>query len=68
MKRKLSFFIDNSMSCVAATLIANDHVIQLCQQINHSSLAFIAPVNTDNHTVAHWSASSFFSSLLMISR
>ena len=53
VQRKLAILIDDGMTGVAAALIANHNVIVLGQQVHHTALAFIAPVNTNDCTISH---------------
>ena len=54
MEGKLSLFIDYRMSGIAAALIADDHIVVLCEQIDHPALAFITPVDADDCTHSHF--------------
>ena len=53
MQGKFAPVIDNRMTGIAAPLIADDIVILLCQQIDHASFPFVAPVDADNDTISH---------------
>ena len=53
MQRKFAMLIDDSMSCVSAALIANNHIVILRQQIHHAALALIAPVDAYDCTIRH---------------
>ena len=51
MQCEFSFIIYNGMACIAAALKSDYNIIILGQQIDHASLAFIAPVNAYYCTV-----------------
>ena len=53
MQGKLAVLIDDGMAGVVAALIANDNIIILCDEVDHAALAFIAPVDADDCTIAH---------------
>ena len=53
MERKLSLVIDDRMAGIAAALIANNHVIVFREQIDHTALSFIAPVDAYDCAVCH---------------
>ena len=53
MQGKLAVLIDDGMTGVVAALIANDNIIILCDEVDHAALAFIAPVDADDCTIAH---------------
>ena len=51
MQRKLAELVNNGVACVAAALIAHDYIIIPCEEVNHSALALVAPVDAYNCTV-----------------
>ena len=53
MKCKLAVLIYHRMSGVAAALIAYDKVKPLGQKVDHTTLALIAPVDTNNRAITH---------------
>ena len=50
---EFAVFIDNGMPGVAAALVADDHVIIRREQVYHTALAFVAPVNANDRCVCH---------------
>ena len=50
---KLAVLIDHRVPGVAAALIADDHVVILCQQVDHAAFSLIAPVDAHNCAVLH---------------
>ena len=56
---ELALFIDDGVAGVVAALIADDDVIVLAEQVDHTALALIAPVSTNNRS-QHSAFSSFF--------
>ena len=57
MQGELTLLIDDRMSGVSAALETNDDVVLFRQQIDHTALAFISPVNTHDCAVFHVFAS-----------
>ena len=53
MQRKLPIVVDDGVARVAASLIADDHVKVLRQQIDHAALALVAPVDAHDRTGFH---------------
>ena len=53
MQGKLAVFVHNGVTGVVAALIADDHVKIAGDQVDHTALALIAPVDADDCTVAH---------------
>ena len=53
MKGKFSFLIYHRVTGIAAALIAYDNVKLLGQEVDHTALSFIAPVNTYYRAVFH---------------
>ena len=53
MQRKLAVFVHHGMPRVVAALIPADHIILAGDQIDHPPLAFVAPVDAYDRTVAH---------------
>ena len=47
---KLTQMVDNSVTGIVAALIADDYIIILRKQVDHSSLAFITPVDANDCT------------------
>ena len=47
MKREFTELVNDGMAGIATALISDYYVMILSQQVNHSSFAFIAPVNAD---------------------
>ena len=48
IKNEFAFFVYNGVPGIVAALIARNNVILFAEKVNHSSFAFIAPVNSDN--------------------
>ena len=48
VKDEFAFVVDDGVSCVVSALIADDDVLLLRKQIDHSALAFVTPVDTNN--------------------
>ena len=53
MEGKFTVFVHDGMSCVIAALIPADDVIISCNEVNHTALAFVAPVDAYDRAVAH---------------
>ena len=51
MQGEFPEWIDDGVARVAASLIADDHVKVLRQQIDHAALALVAPVDAYNSAV-----------------
>ena len=67
MQSKFAVLIDYGMACVAATLIAYDDVVAFRQQVYHSALALVTPVDAYDCTVSHCYPPNLVSSRFMIS-
>ena len=48
IQNKLALVVDNSMSRVVPALIAADNVIIRGQQVDHTTLSLVSPVDSDN--------------------
>ena len=48
IEHKLAFVVYDGVSRVVSALIAHHHVLRLGEQIDHASLAFVAPVDTND--------------------
>ena len=53
MQSELTLFVDYGVAGVTAALITNHHVKLAGQQVHHTALAFVAPVDTNNRTIGH---------------
>ena len=53
MQGKLAVFVHNGVTGVVAALIAADDVVFSGDQVDHTTLALVAPVDTHNCAVAH---------------
>ena len=51
VQRKFTILVDDGVTRVAAALITDDNVIIGADQIDHTPLAFIAPVDSDDRTI-----------------
>ena len=67
MQGKFAVLIDYGMACVSATLIADDDVVAFRQQVYHSALALVTPVDAYDCTVSHCYPPNLVSSRFMIS-
>ena len=47
VKDKLAPIVDNGVACVIAALIADDYIVFLAEQVNHSALTLVSPVGAD---------------------
>lgn len=48
IEHEFAFVVDDGVSCVVAALIAHHDVLFFGKQIDHSALAFVTPVDTNN--------------------
>ena len=67
MQSKFAVLIDHSMACVAATLVTDDDIIAFRQQVYHSALALVTPVDAYDCTVSHCYPPNLVSSRFIIS-
>ena len=51
MQRKLAELVYDGVACVAAALKSHDDIIIFREQVDHSALALVAPVDAYNCTV-----------------
>ena len=57
VKCEFTLLVDDGMAGVPAALETDDHVVVLRQQIDHTALAFISPVDAHDCAVTHKCAS-----------
>lgn len=48
IENEFALVVDDGVSCIVAALITHDNVLLFGKQVNHSALAFVAPVDTNN--------------------
>ncbi|CDB87439.1 putative uncharacterized protein [Firmicutes bacterium CAG:170] len=59
MQRELAVFVDDGVARVVAALIAADDVIFSGDEIDHTALSLVAPVDSNDRTIAHNRCSPF---------
>ena len=53
VQRKLAVFVHDRMTGVVAALIANDHIELIGKVIDHTTLAFVSPVDSNDCSIRH---------------
>ena len=48
IQNKFAQMIDDGVARVVAALVTNNHIIFFGEQVNHSALALVSPVDTNN--------------------
>ena len=54
MQGELTELVDNGVSGVSAALIADYHIIIGADEVDHTALALVAPVDSYDRTVRHF--------------
>ena len=50
---ELALIVHDGVACVAAALIAHDHVEMVGEVVDHAALALVAPVDAYDRTIRH---------------